>query len=147
MSKALSRDPNFGIKRYECFINDKAQAAMVAFNIVCSYIGTRDLVQQHLAYNFWRVRAEWAMPERKDDDKEPASESLINLKYMYKFEKEFGEPCDEWMEAIEAKCNEMIGNFVAKEDQALTTALIGQERRRLNWVFDAIRFFICITPD
>jgi hypothetical protein len=24
---------------------------MVAFNIVCSYIGTRDLIEEHLAYN------------------------------------------------------------------------------------------------
>lgn len=43
--------PNFGTKKLVCFINDEAQAAMVAFNNVCSYIGTRGLIQEHLAYN------------------------------------------------------------------------------------------------
>jgi hypothetical protein len=43
------------------------------------------------------------------------------LKYKYKFEREFGEPCDEWLDTIEAKCNKVLGNFVAEEDQALTT--------------------------
>jgi hypothetical protein len=34
-------------------MSDEAQAALVAFNIVCSYIGTRDLIQEHLAFNVW----------------------------------------------------------------------------------------------
>jgi hypothetical protein len=26
---------------------------LMAFNIVCTYIGTRDLVQEHIAYKMW----------------------------------------------------------------------------------------------
>jgi hypothetical protein len=34
----------FGYKKPTCYINFKAQAAIVAFNVVCTYVGTRDLV-------------------------------------------------------------------------------------------------------
>jgi hypothetical protein len=40
----------FGIKRPVCHMNDEAQTALVAFNAVCSYIGIRDLVQEHMAF-------------------------------------------------------------------------------------------------
>jgi hypothetical protein len=48
-------------------------------------------------------------------------------KYTYKFETVFGDPCDEWLEAIEDKCNEVLGNFNKKEDKALTVAIGGQK--------------------
>jgi hypothetical protein len=40
----------FGIRRPSIVNSDKAQACLVAFNTVCSYIGTRDLVQEHIAF-------------------------------------------------------------------------------------------------
>jgi hypothetical protein len=40
----------FGYKRPTCYINFEAQAAIVAFNVVCTHIGTRDLVQDYLAF-------------------------------------------------------------------------------------------------
>jgi hypothetical protein len=39
----------------------------------------------------------------------------------------FGEPCDEWLEADEDKCNEVLGNFNKKEDKAPTVAFGGQK--------------------
>jgi hypothetical protein len=32
-------------------MNYEAQAALVAFNVMCSYIGTRDLIQEHLVFS------------------------------------------------------------------------------------------------
>jgi hypothetical protein len=43
--------PKFYIKRPSRVINDEAQAALVAFNTICSYISTRDLVQEHMTFN------------------------------------------------------------------------------------------------
>lgn len=60
--------PNFGIKRPTCYMNDEAQAALATFNVVCSFIRTKDLVQEHLTFNIWPLQAEWATPEPKDDD-------------------------------------------------------------------------------
>jgi hypothetical protein len=33
----------------------------MAFNTVCSYISTRDLVQEHIAFKVWPLVAEWEM--------------------------------------------------------------------------------------
>lgn len=85
------------------------------------------------------------MPELKGDDlisHEEESGSLVRLRHKYKFEEEeFGEPCDEWLEATKSKCNEVLGNDITKEDRVLITTFAGQEKRRLNRVFDTIAFF------
>lgn len=48
-------------------MKNEAHIAIVAFNTVCSYIGTRDLDQKHLTYNVWPLEVEWSMPEPKGD--------------------------------------------------------------------------------
>jgi hypothetical protein len=40
----------FGIRRPSTTLGNKVQACQVAFNTVCTYIGTRDFVQEHIAY-------------------------------------------------------------------------------------------------
>jgi hypothetical protein len=48
------------------------------------------------------------------------------------------------LDAIKAISNEMLRNFMRKEDEALTIAFGARGKRRLNRVFDAISF---IYPD
>jgi hypothetical protein len=43
----------FGIRRPSIVNSYKAQACLVPFNTMCSYIGTRDLVQEHIAFKVW----------------------------------------------------------------------------------------------
>jgi hypothetical protein len=43
----------FAIRRPSIVNIDKAQACLVDFNTVCSYIGTRDLVQEHIGFKVW----------------------------------------------------------------------------------------------
>jgi hypothetical protein len=43
----------FILKKPMCYVNFKAQASIVAFNVVSTYIGTRDLVQEYLAFKTW----------------------------------------------------------------------------------------------
>jgi hypothetical protein len=43
----------FGIRRLSMETGNEAQACLMAFNIVCTYISTRDLVQEHIAYKVW----------------------------------------------------------------------------------------------
>jgi hypothetical protein len=45
--------PNFGYKRPTCYINFKDQASIISYNVVCTHIGTRDLVQEYLAFSTW----------------------------------------------------------------------------------------------
>ena len=56
----------------------------------------------------------------------------------------FGEPDVKWLEAIKSMCNEILGNYTKKEDEALTISFGARGKRRLNQVFDAIRF---VYPD
>jgi hypothetical protein len=58
---------HFGIRRPSIVNSDKAQACLVAFNTMCSYIGTRDLVQEHIAFKVWPLVNEWEMPKETTD--------------------------------------------------------------------------------
>jgi hypothetical protein len=62
------------------------------------------------------------------------------LPYRFKLEKQFKEPCQEWLEMIETMCNEILGNYTKKEDQLMTAAFGTRPKRRLNRVMDALNF-------
>jgi hypothetical protein len=47
---------------------------------------------------------------------EKKKNELVRLPYHFKFKKHFKEPCQEWLEMIEAMCNEILGNYTKKED-------------------------------
>jgi hypothetical protein len=124
-----------------CYVNFEAQAIIVAFNDVSTYIGTRDLVQEYLAFKMWLWTAKWDIPKVAEGDALDVEPELIRLRYKYRFEDEFEEPNDGWLDYVEAKCNEIIGNFSKSEVEALQQAFGAQKRHRLNRVFDAIEFF------
>ena len=43
----------FGIRRPSIAIGNEVQVCLMAFYTVCTYIGTRYLVQEHIAYKVW----------------------------------------------------------------------------------------------
>jgi hypothetical protein len=53
----------FGIRRSSIVIGNEVQACLMAFNTVCTYIGTRDLVQEHITFKVWPLANEWEMPK------------------------------------------------------------------------------------
>jgi hypothetical protein len=53
----------FGIRSPSIALGNDIQACQAAFNIVCTYIGTRDLVQEHIAYRVWPLTIGWDMPK------------------------------------------------------------------------------------
>jgi hypothetical protein len=63
------------------------------------------------------------------------------------FEEKFGEHCDKWLDSIEAKSNEILGNFSKPEAEALHGVFAAQKRRRLNHIFYAIGFSYPDYPD
>jgi hypothetical protein len=77
------------------------------------------------------------MPKLKGMKK---AHELVQLPYRFKFEKQFKEPCQEWLEMIETVCNEVLGNYTKKEDQLMTAAFSTRPKRRLNRVMDALNF-------
>jgi hypothetical protein len=132
----------FGIRRPSTALGNDIQACQATFNTVCTYIGTRDLIQEHIAYTVWPLASGWEMP------KEAAAGSieggLIYLKYTFKFRSQFDEPNDGWLDAIEATSDELLGAYSRAKDDAMTTAFGARGKKRLNRVFDVIVF---VYPD
>ena len=113
-----------------------------AFGIVCSFIGTRDLVQEHVAYRIWPLVANWEMP--KETISNPHEGGLVRLKYTFMFVDQFIEPDDDWLKCVEATSDELLVPYSKAEDTALSAAFGGRKKKRLNRVFDAIGF---VYPD
>jgi hypothetical protein len=70
----------FGYKKPTCYINFKAQAAIVAFNAICTHIGTRDLVQEYLAFKTWPLKVEWEMQKMSGEDASDVEPRLVILR-------------------------------------------------------------------
>jgi hypothetical protein len=66
---------------------------------------------------------------------------LIYIRNTYRFRNQFDEPNDDWLKAVEATSNELLGAYTKAEDEAMTIAFSARGKRRLNRVFDVIEFF------
>jgi hypothetical protein len=53
----------FGLQKPKVEIDEAAKACRRAFSTVCSFIGIRDLVQEHVAYRIWPLIDSWEMPK------------------------------------------------------------------------------------
>jgi hypothetical protein len=69
---------------------------------------------------------------------------LVYLKYTFWYISQFDEPNDDWLNAIEASSDELLGAYSRVEDETMTVAFGAQGKRRLNRVFDVIGF---VYPD
>jgi hypothetical protein len=128
----------FGLRKSKVEIDDAAEECQKAFGIVCSFIRTRDLVQEHIAFRVWPLVEQWEMP--KETISKPDEGGLVRLKYTFRYEGKFIEPDDDWLKCIEATSDEMLGPYSKTEDNALSATLGGRKKKRLNRVFDAIGF-------
>jgi hypothetical protein len=130
---------SFGVTRPLCNMQpgSACQLAAVEFRVVAEEISTRDLVQEYLANRTSPTLSDWSMPKVKGTEKKY---ELVRLPYRFKFEKQFKEPCQEWLEMVETMCNEILGNYTKKEDQLITVAFGTRPKRRLNRVMDALKF-------
>jgi hypothetical protein len=43
----------FGLRRLKVVIESNVEACHKAFSNVCDFIGTRDIIQEHIAYRVW----------------------------------------------------------------------------------------------
>jgi hypothetical protein len=132
----------FGLRRPKVEMDEAAEECQRAFGAVCSFIGTRDLMQEHIAFRVWPLAEKWEMP--KETVREPDEGGLVRLKYTFKYGDKFVEPDDDWLKSIEAISDELLGSYSKAEDTALSAAFRGRKKKRLNQVFDAIGF---VYPD
>jgi hypothetical protein len=132
----------FSLRKPKVEMDEAAEECQRAFDVVCSFISTRDLVQEHIAFRVWPLVEKWEMP--KETVKEPNEGGLVRLKYTFQYGDKFVEPDDDWLKSIEAISDELLGVYSKAKDTALSAAFGGRKKKRLNRVFDAIGF---IYPD
>jgi hypothetical protein len=53
----------FVLGRPRVSIEYDAKACQKAFSTVCAFIGTRDIIQEHIAYRVWPLVDSWDMPK------------------------------------------------------------------------------------
>jgi hypothetical protein len=128
----------FGLRKPKVEINEVTEACQRAFSIVCAFIGTRDLVQEHVAYRIWPLVDNCEMP--KETIGNPNEGGLVRLKYTFRFRDQFIELDDDWLKYVENTSDELLGAYSKSEDNALSAAFGSQKKKRLNRVFDAIGF-------
>jgi hypothetical protein len=83
----------FGIRRPVIALGNDVQACQATFNTVCTYIGTRDLVQEHIAYRVWALANGWEMPQEAAAGS--SQNGLVYLKYTFRYRSQFDEPNDD----------------------------------------------------
>jgi hypothetical protein len=83
----------FVLRKPKVEIDEAAEECRKAFGIVCSFIGTRDLVQEHIAFRVWPLVEKWEMP--KETISKSNEGGLVRWKYTFKYEGKFVEPDDD----------------------------------------------------
>jgi hypothetical protein len=53
----------FGLRKPKVEMDEVAEECQRAFDVVCSFIGTRDLIQEHIAFRVWPLADNWEMPK------------------------------------------------------------------------------------
>jgi hypothetical protein len=132
----------FGLRKPKVEIDDAAEACQKAFGTVGFIIGTRDLIQEHIAFRVWPLVESWEMS--KETITKSSEGDLVRLKYTFRYGDKFDEPNDDWLKCIEATSDELLGAYSKAEDNAISAAFGGRGKKRLNRVFDAIGF---VYPD
>jgi hypothetical protein len=133
---------SFSIRRPTIVLGNDIEACQKAFNNVCAFIGTRDLVQEHIAYRVWPLVYDWEMP--KETAAGCSQGGLVYLKYTFRYRDQFDEPNDDWLTCVEATSDELLGAYTRAKDDAMNLAFGGRGKKRLNRVFDVIGF---VYPD
>jgi hypothetical protein len=128
----------FSLRKPKVQIDEAAEGCQRAFGMVCSFIGTRDLIQEHIAFRIWPLLEKWEMP--KETVIKTGEGELVRLRYNFKYGDKFDEPNDDWLKCIEATSDELLGSYSKAEDNALSAAFGSRKKKRLNRVFDAIGF-------
>jgi hypothetical protein len=104
----------FGETRPQCAMDPDSpcQTALIEFRVVAEHIGTRDLVQEFLAFRVFPTLREWDMPKLRGEKKK---KELFRLPYHFKFKKHFKTPFQEWLDTIEVMCNESSTTILKKK--------------------------------
>jgi hypothetical protein len=101
-------------------IDNSVEECQKAFSTMSSFIGTRDLIQEHITFRVRPLVESWEMPKETTTDSSEGG--LVRLKYTFRFWEKFDEPNDDWLKCIETTSDELLGAYSKAEDNALSAA-------------------------
>ena len=64
--------------------------------------------------NYWEMSIETAASSSQG--------GLVYLRYTFRYRSQFDEPNDDWLEAVEATSDELLGAYTKAEDKAMIIA-------------------------
>jgi hypothetical protein len=117
----------FGLRRPKVEIDDAAEACQKAFNTVCSFIGIRYLIKEHIAFRVWPLVESWEMP--KETIADSSEGGLVRLKYTFRFREKFDEPNDDWRSVLKLLAMSYLGH-TPRPRIMHCPQLLGVERRK-----------------
>jgi hypothetical protein len=79
----------FGIRRLATTLGNEIEKCKRSFNTVCTFIGTRDLVQEHITYRVWPLVSDSEMP--KEAAAGSSQGSLVYQKYTFRYRGDVGD--------------------------------------------------------
>jgi hypothetical protein len=123
----------FDLRRPKIEIDETVEACQRAFSIVCSFIRTRDLIQEHITFRVWPLVDSWEMPKETTTDSSEGG--LVWLKYTFRFRVKFDESNNDWLKFIEATSDELLGAYSKAEDNALSAAFGGRGKEKTEQSF------------
>jgi hypothetical protein len=97
----------FGLRNTKVEIDEAVEACQKAFGTICFFIGTRDLIQEHVAFRVWPLVESWEM--LKETITKSSEGELVRLKYTFRYGDKFDEPNNDWLKCIEATSDELLG--------------------------------------
>jgi hypothetical protein len=99
----------FDLRKPKVEIDEAAEACQKPFGTVCFFIGTRDLIQEHIAFRVWPLVENWEMP--KETITESSEGDLVRLNYTFRYGDKFDEPNDDWLKCIEVQVMNCLGHI------------------------------------
>jgi hypothetical protein len=78
------------------------------------------LVLEHIANKVWPLVNDWEVP--KETANGSSEGGLVYLRNTYRYISQFDEPNDDWLEAVEATSDELLGAYTKAKDEAMNTA-------------------------
>jgi hypothetical protein len=78
----------FGLRKPKVDIDEASEECQRTFGVVCSFIGIRDLIQEHIAFRVWPLVEKWEMP--KETITKSDEGGLIRMKFTFRYEGKSG---------------------------------------------------------
>ena len=103
---------SFSLKTPKCDMGKATEKCYKIFNTTAKRIGSRDQIQEALAYKIFPTRTGWKLSNEDE---------LVTLAFEFKEQASYKVPFSGWLKLIEERCNEIVGNYLVREHEDMSS--------------------------